>query len=191
MKLTKLSQYVSFSPGKNPSRPDKRFEGTSINFYDQSAFEVDLRKMSSVLPKLERANQEGEFLSEGDVLISNSLQKAVLVSEENVNKVASLNFIRVNFLSDKIDKGYFVYLYNSFSQTQRQKERELQGTAAVQRIPLKALKEIEIPLPAIDLQKRLASIYMMSMKLQNELSDYADLVAKFSNQLIEMQIKEA
>lgn len=50
-----------------------------------------------------------------------------MVGKANAGKVPSLNFTKVEFKHDRLDKRYFIYLFNAYRDVKRQKERELQG----------------------------------------------------------------
>ena len=70
-----------------------------------------------------------------------------------------------------------------------QKERELQGTGAVLRIPLRALGEITIPVATLEKQKKIGKIYIERIKLQSKLNKYSDLIEQFTNSIIEEALK--
>ncbi|MGR5997074.1 restriction endonuclease subunit S [Bacillus cereus] len=128
-------------------------------------------------------------LNEGDVVISNSLQLATMVGKNNVGKVLSLNFIKIEFNSEQLDKRYFLFLFNSYKDVRRQKERELQGNGPVLRIPLRALGEIIVPVAQLEEQKKIGAIYAETLKLQSKLNKYAGLMEKFTSSIIEENLK--
>ena len=121
--------------------------------------------------------------------MSNSLQLAAMVSKENVGKVLSLNFTKVKF-NDRLDKRYFLFLFNSYNDVQRQKERELQGNGVIQRIPLKALGQMVIPVVPMEEQIKIGAIYAEASKLQSNINRYAELVVRYTNMILENQLKE-
>ncbi|AZV50175.1 restriction endonuclease subunit S [Bacillus subtilis] len=190
MEKRKLNEFVTFVPGINPTRAQKQFETQKINYYDQASFEADYnREDVAVEEEAKPLFQNNLSLNEGDVVISNSLQLATIVGKNNVGKVLSLNFTKIEFDIERLDEGYFLYLFNAYKDVKRQKERELQGSGPILRIPLRALGEIIIPVAPIEEQKKIGAIYVETLKLQNKLNIYADLIEQFSSSIIEETLK--
>ena len=162
-----------------------------LKFYDQNSFNQDYHlkevNLDQALPSSSKANALS--LDKGDVVISNSLNLATLVSEYNINKVLSLNFTKVEFNKNDLDKRYFLYLFNVYRGVQRQKERKLQGSGPILRIPIKTLEELDIPLIPIREQERIGRIYSEVLRFQGKLSRYSDLIEKFTNSILEESIK--
>ncbi|MGX6979310.1 restriction endonuclease subunit S [Vagococcus elongatus] len=191
MKKIKISEVVSFVPGINQTRAEKQFGTKDINYYDQSSFESDYaHEDGSVVESSSEMNNELLSLNEGDVVISHSMQLATIVGKSNVGKVLSLNFVKVEFLSNQLDKRYFLYLFNDHKDVKRQKERKLQGSGAVLRIPLKVLSEISIPMPPLEKQKSIGMSYTEMLRLQGKLTKYSELLEQFTGSIIEERLKE-
>ncbi|MBR0579438.1 restriction endonuclease subunit S [Bacillus altitudinis] len=190
MEKRKLNEFVTFVPGINPTRAQKQFETQKINYYDQASFEADYHRADVAVEDKEKLLfQNNLSLNEGDVVISNSLQLATIVGENNVGKVLSLNFTKIEFDSEQLDKKYFLYLFNAHKDVKQQKERESQGTGPILRIPLRALGEMIVPVAPIEEQKKIGAIYVETMKLQNKLSQYADLIGQLTSSVIEETLK--
>lgn len=181
-----LKEFVTFVPGINPTRAQKQFSTQVINYYDQSSFETDYNHGDVVFEDESKSLSLNNLsLNKGDVVISNSLQLATMVGKINVGKVLSLNFTKIEFHSEQLDKRYFLFLFNAYKDVKRQKERELQGSGPVLRIPLRALGEIIVPVVPIEEQKKIGAIYVETLKLQSKLNKYADLIGQFTNSIIE------
>lgn len=175
-----------FVPGINPSRAESQYGTNEIQYYDQAAFENDFNyendsvvEKSTLLPHSELA------LNEGDVVISNSMQLATIVGKCNIGKVPSLNFTKAEFITGELDRHYFLYLLNAYQGVKRQKERGLQGSGAVLRIPLKALNQIIIPVPSMEQQKKIGMIYTETLSIQSKLKKYGALIDRFTSSIIE------
>ena len=112
-----------------------------------------------------------------------------MVGKNNVGKVLSINFTKVEIDNKQLDKRYFLFMFNTYKDVKRQKERELQGTGAVLRIPLRALGEITIPVVTLEKQKKIGKIYIERIKLQSKLNKYSDLIEQFTNSIIEEALK--
>lgn len=192
LKECRLKEFVTFVPGINQSRAKTQFNTKEINFYDQESFEKDYhyKEIDMGEDDLSESSELDELsLNMGDVVISNSLHLATLVSKHNVDKVLSLNFTKVEFNKKQLDKKYFLYLFNVFNDVRRQKERKLQGSGSILRIPIRTLEELYIPVISLQEQKRIGSIYSEVLKLQGKLNAYADLMEQFTNTILEESIK--
>lgn len=181
-----LKEFVTFVPGVNPTRAQKQFENQIINYYDQPSFEADYSHEDVFFEnEVKCSSQNTPSLNEGDVVISNSLKLATMVGKSNVGKVLSLNFTKIEFDSEQLDKRYFLFLFNAYKIVRRQKERELQGSGPVLRIPLRSLEEIIIPVLPLEEQQKIGAIYVETLKLQSKLNKYADLIGQFTSSIIE------
>ncbi|EJP94118.1 restriction endonuclease subunit S [Bacillus cereus] len=185
-----LKEFVTFVPGINPTRAQKQFGTPVINYYDQASFEDDYNHEDVLIEDETKSSpQNNPSLNEGDVVISNSLQLATMVGKNNVGKMLSLNFTKIEFDSEQLDKRYFLFLFNAYKDVRRQKERELQGNGPVLRIPLRALGEIIVPVAPLEEQKKIGAIYAETLKLQSKLNKYADLMEKFTSSIIEENLR--
>lgn len=191
MIIKKLKEFVSFVPGMNQSRVENQFSDPAVIYYDQSAFESDFY--------FRNARREGEvaghlkdlsFLREGDVVISNTKQVAAMIAKGNAGKVLPINFTKVEFLNGNLDKRYFLFLFNSFKEVQRQKERETQGMGAIQKIPLRSLGEIKIPYIVMPRQQLAGNAYVEMLEIQNKLKKYSELSEALTCTILEKTIQE-
>lgn len=191
MEQRKISEFVTFIPGINTTRSEKQFGTTDIDYYDQADFEYDYRHEEGFLDTKPTGKSREEYsLDAGDVVISNSMRIAATVGNRNAGKILSLNFIKVKFNNDKLDKSYFIYLFNTFSGVKRQKERELQGSSAALRLPVKSLNQIMIPMIDIEEQVKIGKAYIEMLKMQSKLNKYAGLLEQFVEVILEENLKE-
>lgn len=186
-----MGDFVKFIPGINPTRAEKQFGITTISYYDQAAFDQDFkREESEPKERLPQPLNEEIALEIGDVIISNTLQSATIVSAANAGKVPSLNFTKVEFYQKGLDKYYFVYLFNAYSKVQRQKERELQGNGPILKIPIKSLNQIEIPIIPLAQQQKIGRAYHDMMTLQSKMIQYNERMAQLVDAILEENLKE-
>lgn len=187
----KLQEFVTLLPGINQSRAASQFKSKTLKFYDQEDFNQDYhyKEINMDDEIVESPKSDTLSLNKGDVVISNSLHLATLVSEYNVNKVLSLNFTKVEFNKNELDKRYFLYLFNEYKDVQRQKERKLQGSGPILRIPIKTLEDLSVPIIPIQDQKRIGKIYSEVLMLKGKLSTYSELMEKFTNSVLEESIR--
>ncbi len=185
-----LKEFVTFVPGINPTRAQKQFGTEITNYYDQQSFEADYNHEEVTAEDGEKSlSQNTPSLNEGDVVISNSLQLATMVGKDNIGKVLSLNFTKIEFNSEQLDKRYFLFLFNAYKEVRRQKERESQGNGPVLRIPLRSLGEIIVPVVPLEEQKKIGAIYSETLKLQSKLNQFADMIGQFTSSIIEGILK--
>lgn len=192
MEKRKLSDFVSFVQGVNQSRAEKQFGDQEIPYYDQASFEDDYRHYNEINQeeKINESFTSEVTLDKRDIVISNSLQRATMVGETNIGKVLSINFTKVSFINEELDKHYFLYLFNNYQDIQRQKERELQGTGPILRLTKQSLEKLIIPIVPLKEQRQIGAIYVESLKAQSKLSEYARLLEKFTGTMLETKLKE-
>lgn len=191
MKRRAIKEFVTFVPGINQTRAQKQFGIEAVNYYDQQSFEADYKHVEVFVEnEIKSLSINNLSLNEGDVVLSNSLQLATMVGKNNVGKVLSLNFTKVEIDNKQLDKRYFLFMLNTYKDVKRQKERELQGTGPVLKIPLRALGEITIPVVTLEEQKKIGKIYIERMKLQSKLNKYSDLIEQFTNSIIGEALRE-
>ena len=190
--LREIKDLATFIPGINPTRAEKQFGKQVINYYDQPSFEADYNHVDdSGEAALKFSSLNNAALNAGDLIISNGSRLAAMVGENNAGKVLSLNFTKIVLDSDHLDQRYFLFLFNDFKEVQRQKERGSQRSGLVQRIPLRALGEILIPVIPLAEQKKIGAIYTERLKLQNNLNKYSALIERFTSAIIAENLKGA
>lgn len=190
MKRRAMKEFMTFTPGINQTRAQKQFGVETVNYYDQQSFDADYKHVEMFIEnEMSNLSIDNLALNEGDVVINNSLQLATMVGKNNVGKVLSINFTKVEIDKKELDKRYFIFMFNAYKDVKRQKERELQGSGPVLRIPLRALGEITIPVVAIEEQRKIGKIYIETMKLQSKLNRYSGLIEQLTNSIIEETLK--
>lgn len=186
-----MNEFVVFVPGINTTRTEKQFGKTGIVYYDQASFERDYENdKDAVIEKIEKTFNNEFSLDKGDVVISNSMQVATIVGKSNAGKVPSLNFTKVKFINNDMDKQYFVYLFNSYVDVKRQKERDLQGNGLIRRLSIQSLNQIVVPVVPIETQKKIGEIYIQTLKIKGELNHYAQLLEMLTGSILEKNLKE-
>jgi type I restriction enzyme, specificity subunit len=185
--IKKISNFVEFISGVNPTRVNKQLEN-GIIYYEQSDFNNDFNHLDVYEIEENPSDFGKQTLKEGDIVISNNQQKAVMIGKSNAGKVISLNFTKVEFKKQTLDKNYFLYLFNSNKSIQRQKEREKQGDV-LQKLSTKALGELKIPVIPLEKQKKIGEAYSKTLKLQGELIRYSTLLEQFSTQILEKTLQ--
>lgn len=187
MRYVKLGEYIECVTGVNPTRANKQIDDVIV-YYEQSDFNNDFNHLDGYEIEENLSDFGKQTLKEGDIVISNIQQKAVMIGKSNAGKVIPLNFTKVEFNKQTLDKNYFLYLFNSNKFIQRQKEREQQGNV-LQKLSTKALGELKIPVIPLEKQKKIGEVYSKTLKLQGELIRYSDLLEQFSTQILEKTLQ--
>lgn len=190
MEIRRLSEFVDFDPGINQTRAEKKLGQQEISYYDNQSFERDLKKIQA---KQEAQNYQPNFsefaVQLGDVVINNTTQLAAIVGPTNVGRVLSLNFTRVNFNSSQLDQNYFVYLFNEYTDLQKQKAQQLQGTGTTVRITSKALEHFVIPVIPLAEQQKMGLAYTKVIELQSNLTLYGSLLEDLTKSMLKDNLK--
>lgn len=190
MKKEILNKFVSFVPGINTTRAEGKFGKKELDYYEQAAFDKDYTFNNTSTNKIQTENNDNELsLKEGDVIISNSLHLAAMVGKDNIGKIPSINFTKVVFNNNLLDKKYFIYLFNENKNLQRQKEKKMQGNVIL-RLSNKALSQLVIPVIPLDEQVKIGLIYETKQKLKSQLNNYNDLLDDFTNNILEESLNK-
>lgn len=183
-----IREIAELIPGVNQSRVDKLGNDENSCFYDQRMFETDLNEMYKNVHLITNSFEEPSYvLNAGDIVISNSMQLATIVGSSVKQRILTLNFVKVK-LDNDIDKAYFVYLFNLNKEIQKQKEKETQSMGVVQRITLRSLESIEIPILKKEQCKRIGNVYVEMLRNQDNLNRYVDLIGMLTYSMLEQSL---
>ncbi|HIW88710.1 MAG TPA: restriction endonuclease subunit S [Candidatus Ligilactobacillus excrementipullorum] len=190
MEIRRLSEFVDFDPGINQTRAEKKLGQQEISYYDNQSFERDLKKIQ-VERKLKdyQPNFSDFAVQLGDVVINNTTQLAAIVGSTNVGRVLSLNFTKVNFNGSQLDQNYFVYLFNEYTDLQKQKAQQLQGTGTTVRITSKALEHFVIPVIPLAEQQKMGLAYTKVIELQSNLTVYGSLLEDLTKSILKKNLE--
>lgn len=182
MKTYRFDNFIDFVQGVNQSRIERLDDYELL--YDNSCFNLDYESMYTNAKSL-NFSKDINYLVSGDIVISISLQKATVVSMENEGKILPINFVKVNFKDERLDKTYFLYLMNFNKIVKKCIDRNVQGSGIVQRITLNSLGKIEIELPEMEIQKRIGEVYLQMIKMQKKINEYSNLIGKMTYSILE------
>lgn len=188
--MAKLGDFVKITPGANNTRLKRQIDVSLLDYYDQTSFENDLIYQPSVVVNpLFNPLLEDVTLVKGDIVFSHSLQQFAIVGGDNAGKVIGANFTRIEVIDGNLDDLYLVYLFNASNVLRRQKERELRGSGITGRIPVSVLKELEIPLPSFEEQRKIGLAYQNLLILQTQLNQYQQRMENFVLPILELSLQ--
>jgi len=189
----KLKDYIRLTLGPNLAKAKEELDDYQ-EVYDQASFTADLNHIETYTPTLfPTENSDPAIVQTGEIVISNALKLAAIVSPENNGKRLTNNFIRVSLVTDlthSLDKYYFLYLFNESRSLAKQKERELQGIAGVQRIPIHAYDSMVVPILPTEEQQRIGKIYVETKRVRQNIERYAKTIEEFSFSMINQQLEK-
>lgn len=193
MEQRKLKDCIQLTLGPNLAKAKEELEDYEA-LYDQAAFTADLNHVETYTPTCFPIEDiDPAIVQTGEIVISNALKLAAIVSPENNGKRLTNNFIRASVLTDSVDpldNYYFLYLFNESRQLAKQKERELQGIAGVQRIPVSAYESMLLPIVSKEEQQKIGKVYIETKKVKQQLQHYAKTIEDFSFSIIDQQIEK-
>lgn len=140
---------------------------------------------------IDRENRPKEIADEKMVVIGLTAQKAYRIEEQHIGKIIPSNFVYLRFDEDKVDLDYFTWYFNEHPNVQRQVQKLLQGTGAVMFLSVQMIRELEIDLPDINLQKELGEMYRLMRAKEKAL--YARHIAeqKYYRQIMINKLAES
>lgn len=160
-----LKNYIYLTQGINSSRVSVSID----QLYDQQSFEKDYIQASLPNDHLYDEKNSDAYVKPGDVVINNMNQKAAIVSKENQGKLLTGNFYKAEFLTAQLDKSYFVYLYNENKEVIKEKNKQLQGTANVQKMTKTGLNLLNLPIVSLQLQQKIGQSYLRLQQLKQKM----------------------
>lgn len=147
MKLEQLSDIVSFTIGKNPTR----IKEPELILYSLEDFENDLYGITKPSNKSE-------------CIINLIKSKVAPVSVDNKDKCITSNFLKCEFNEQILDKWYFCYQFNEGKSLEQQIGRYHQGsTVSVKKLNIKSIGELKIPVLDIEKQRQIGRLYRQSI----------------------------
>lgn len=193
----KLKNCIKLNPGLNVSRIENL---NSINFYDKECFQNDLNNIGDENYTLKNRENNIEFYKEANVENKNQLQigdvviylptnQATIVGKCGEKKHLSINFLKVEINQKKLNKEFFIYIFNSSDVIKRQINRETQGNL-IQKLSLSSIYNLEIPDLSLEVQKKIGLTFIESMKIKSKMEKYGELILKSTEQILKYEVRE-
>lgn len=129
------------------------YVGILDNFDNYTRSKVSASKLHSCI-----------FTKQKDIVVGLSSRKAMVIEEERSNKLLLSNFALVRVDANNLDPYYFCWLFNENLQFQKSLEQKVQGSANVSILPINTLKELELDLPNINIQRKVGLLYDLYRK---------------------------
>lgn len=198
MKKEKLENLGEISLGdflariKNKSGKEKEeinvFTINDLNFELGDKEEKELERKIQIVDK-GRFNSES-LSKENNVVVGLTINKACSISKNNVGKIITSNFAIIKFDEEKVDSNYFIWYFNEHPSIKKYLRLISQGSALVSAISIGMLRDIEIELPEIEIQRIIGKIYKLRIEKIKLNKQKEELEAKLQNQIILNQMEE-
>ncbi|MGM0168770.1 hypothetical protein IGI39_004525 [Enterococcus sp. AZ135] len=160
----RLNELLEIESGTLATRIDEQEDGKKYFLYENeqfySQYASDMMKNRKSIATFTNVKQ----IFSGDIVINLFKGECTIVREEFHGNVIYANFAKVTFLDKKIDRNYFVYWFNESEASKKQLLQDIQGTV-MKKITIGKLKNMEIELPAIDVQKTIGDLYIAQLRL--------------------------
>lgn len=126
---------------------------------------------------------------ENMVIIGLNSFKAIAVSEKQIGKVIPSNFAFIELDFNKVDPSYFSWYFNEHPYIEKQLQIAMQGTV-LRALSVQMLRELEIILPPIDVQRKIGKIYILQKKKQRLLYEKSILEEQLYKEIIIEKLKK-
>ena len=149
-----LDDLVTMKTGVN----QLRLKDPAADLYGYQDLVADLGRLVAQ-PTQERADEQSYQVVVGDIVFSTLQNTASIVTAETAGKVLTQNFVRWRIKHHQIDPRYLCYCVNQTDAVKRQLARFLEGSHVANKLSLKTLRTLEIPVPAREEQDLWGRLY--------------------------------
>ncbi|HJE45276.1 restriction endonuclease subunit S [Levilactobacillus namurensis] len=151
-----LDDLVTMKTGVN----QLRLKDSSVDLYGYQDLVADLGRSVAQSETAEAAASEKSYqVVVGDIVFSTLQNTASIVTAETAGKVLTQNFVRWRIKHHQIDPRYLCYCVNQTDAVKRQLARFLEGSHVANKLSLKTLRTLEIPVPPREEQDLWGRLY--------------------------------
>ncbi len=186
--MAETSQFgdlITFSAGTNITRLSN--EVTESNIYTLEDFDNDLTTIRGHKEdtSVSLGKDKSVILQTGDIVISVTRNKAVIVSSDNSGKYLNSNFIKCEFDKQKLYPWYFCYLLNESSSVSQQIKKMQQGTiGCINRLTLNMIASLQFILEDISKQKIIGDLYRNLLIEENLMKKKMENIKRYTFEVI-------
>ncbi|WP_024747857.1 restriction endonuclease subunit S [Levilactobacillus namurensis] len=151
-----LDDLVTMKTGVN----QLRLKDPTADLYGYPDLVADLGRSVAQPETAEAAASEQSYqVVVGDIVFSTLQNTASIVTAETAGKVLTQNFVRWRIKHHQIDPRYLCYCVNQTDAVKRQLARFLEGSHVANKLSLKTLRTLEIPVPPREEQDLWGRLY--------------------------------
>lgn len=123
------------------------------------------------------------------VIIGLTSFKAIEVTNKQIGKVIPSNFAFIELDENKAEPAYFSWYFNEHSNIEKQLQIAMQGTI-IRALSVQMLRELEIILPPLDVQKAVGKVYTLKKKKEKLIYEKNILEELLYKEIIMKKLKE-
>jgi restriction endonuclease S subunit len=123
------------------------------------------------------------------VIIGLTSFKAIAVTNKQIGKVIPSNFAFIELDVNKAEPAYFSWYFNEHSNIEKQLQIAMQGTI-IRALSVQMLRELEIILPSLDVQRAVGKVYELNRKKEKLLYEKSILEEQLYKGIIMRKLKE-
>ncbi|MGL5331150.1 MAG: restriction endonuclease subunit S [Peptostreptococcaceae bacterium] len=197
MRLEKLETLGKVNHGLIISRitakPDELQEDISLFTIqdlniETGSYELKAEKKTVSVSK-ESFNKE-LLAKENAVVIGLTVHKACVIDKSHIGKIIPSNFAYMYLDENEIDSNYFVWYFNEHPNIKKQLQVASQGSMGIMAISIQMLRELEIELPDINVQKQIGKVYALRLRKEKISHEKNILEKDLYKQLMINKLKE-
>lgn len=126
---------------------------------------------------------------ENVIVIGLTVHKAYVIQKHHTGKIIPSNFAYLHLDESKIDLNYFTWYFNEHPNIKKQLQTATQGTI-IMALSVQMLRELEIKLPSMQIQKKLGKIYELRRRKEKMLYEKNILEKDLYKQLMINKLRE-
>lgn len=151
----------------------------------QYGLKVEVQEVSINIDKFDKS-----LLSrEGLVLIGLTSYKAIVIEQQHKNKIIPSNFAILELDLNLVEPFYFTWCFNENPEIEKRLQVAMQGTI-IKALSIQMLRELEIPIPPLDIQKKIGKVYELKKRKEKAIFEKNVLEEKLYKHLIVKKLKE-
>ncbi|HJF36154.1 MAG TPA: restriction endonuclease subunit S [Clostridium perfringens] len=194
MKLEKLGKVNhGLTTSRITAKPDEQQEEIPLFTIQDLNIEMgsyDLKSEGKTIT-VSKNNFDKNLLSrENAIVVGLTVHRACVIEKHHVGKIIPSNFAYMYLDESKIDSNYFTWYFNEHPNIKRQLQIAMQGAMGIKALSVQMLRELEIELPSIEIQRKLGKIYELRRRKEKALYEKNALEKDLYKQIMINKLKE-
>jgi len=190
-KLGKVNHGLTTS--RITAKPDEQQEEIPLFTIQDLNIEMgsyDLKSEGKTIT-VSKNNFDKNLLSrENAIVVGLTVHRACVIEKHHVGKIIPSNFAYMYLDESKIDSNYFTWYFNEHPNIKRQLQIAMQGAMGIKALSVQMLRELEIELPSIEIQRKLGKIYELRRRKEKALYEKNALEKDLYKQIMINKLKE-
>lgn len=195
MKLEKLGKVNhGLTISRITAKPDEQQEEIPLFTMQDLNIEMgnyDLKSEGKTVSVSQETFDKSLLSKKNVVVIGLTVHRAYVIENHHVGKIIPSNFAYIYLDESKIDPNYFTWYFNEHPNIKRQLQIAMQGSMGIMALSVQMLRELEIDLPSIEIQRKLGKIYALRRRKEKALYEKYILERDLYKQIMINKLKEA